>query len=239
MQQLSRTFSLLLITLLVTACGTKTVAIKGGATANLQKIAIIKVDNPDIYAASDFGNIGLAFGALGAAGAGASTATKTERLTAIMQQEQFQFGEELTRLIQEMLTANHYQSSQVEIERTEMGKPLTDYSGITDQGVDAILDVALINVGYATEHPMLSPQWRPSAQLLVSLVDAKTHEVLLQEKVMYGYHNPFLSGTDVDAPKRFHFNDSDALFASAPQLVDGLKVSANILASHITGHIKR
>jgi hypothetical protein len=89
------------------------------------------------------------------------------------------------------------------------------------------MDVALESFGYATEHPMFSPHWRPAAQVKVALVTRATQTVVYQEKFMYGYHNPLMSGTNLDASEIYRFKNREALIADESRLVAGLGVAGS------------
>lgn len=56
---------------------------------------------------------------------------------------------------------------------------------------------------------------------------------------MYGYHNPFMSGTDLDAPEAYHFDNKEALFASSERIVAGIKDSVEAVADQIQRNLKK
>lgn len=127
----------------------------------------------------------------------------------------------------------------VSVPRETPGKLLESYDGIDTADVDAIMDVAIESMGYATEHPLLSPHWRPSAVMHVALIDSHTHEKLYAEKFMYGYHNPFLSGTDLEAPSRYHFKNRESLFADSTKLVSGLQDSVVAVTHQVADNLAK
>jgi hypothetical protein len=56
--------------------------------------------------------------------------------------------------------------------------------------VDAILDVSLASLGYATEHFLFSPHWRPDVMVYASLVQRASSQRLYEERIMYGWPQP-------------------------------------------------
>ncbi len=71
-----------------------------------------------------------------------------------------------------------------------------------------------------------------------AMVDSKSQKVIYSEKFMYGYHNPFMSGTDIDAPEEYRFKNKEALFSDANNLADGIIVSIDAVAKEIAGNLK-
>ena len=83
------------------------------------------------------------------------------------------------------------------------------------------------------------PYWRPAAQVHVALVDSRTGSTLYGEKFMYGYHNPLMSGTDLEAPETYHFESKDALFSDSTRLVDGMQDSVAAVTGQIAQKLKK
>lgn len=223
---------------ILSACGANKVALRPEIKNSIQHVSIVRVDSKQ-YSALDNGNIGMMFGGVGAGFAGYSTAKKGELITEIIKKQNYDFGKTLTQLVKNQLKNGHYKVSVIDANRPKHGKLLDNYSAINKKKADAILDISMIHVGYATEHPLLSPHWRPSAQLLVALVDPRTNEILFQDQIMYGYHNPIISATDIDAPKEYRFDNAENLFADNKKLVDGLRLCAKDIANHITKELRK
>jgi len=231
--------SLVAVVTLLSGCASSPVAMRPESTAQINSVALIRVSEPAAYVANDFGNPGMMFGAVGGAVAGASADSAGNRLAGVIKDSGFTAGEELTQSLQDRLTAAGYQVRVVTAEREKTGKLMKDYDKVDATGADAILDVAIESIGYATEHPMFSPFWRPAAVVYVALVDARTHEKLYGEKFMYGYHNPLMSGTDLDSPDQFHFKDKDSLFADSTKVVDGMQDSLNAVTLKVAGNLAK
>ena len=199
----------------LSACGTTKMAVKPETTANVQTIALIKVSEPDAYVAQDFGNPGAAFGAVGGAIAGASSANAAENVHRTVVDANYAAGDHFTDLLRNKLSAAGYQVTLVSVTREKKHKLLESYDSVDAVDADAILDVAIESIGYATEHPMFSRHWRPASQVKVALIDRRSGEIVYSEKFMYGYHNPLMSGTDIEAPENYHFKNKDELFADS------------------------
>ena len=219
---------------LITGCGTTSMAVKPEATANVKTVALIEVADPPAYVGNDFGNPGMMFGAVGGAAAGASAASTGGRITAIASEAKYDYSDRLTGELAEQLRAAGYEVKVVSVSRAESHKLLESYEAVPADGVDAIIDVAVKDVGYATEHPMFSPHWRPSASVYIAMVDSSTGAEIYGQKFMYGYHNPFLPGTDIEAPEAYHFKGKDMLFADEAKLLDGLDHSIDAVVSEIS-----
>jgi hypothetical protein len=56
---------------------------------------------------------------------------------------------------------------------------------------------------------------------------------------MYGYHNPFMSGTDLEAPSAYHFKDKDSLFSDSTKLVAGMQNSVNAVTQKVAGNLAK
>jgi hypothetical protein len=54
---------------------------------------------------------------------------------------------------------------------------------------------------------------------------------------MYGYHNPFMKGTDLDAPKEYYFDGYDKLVSDPAKLRKGLDLGIDAIASHVVNRL--
>lgn len=220
-------------------CGASKMAVRPDATTHINTIALIQVAEPETYVANDFGNPGMMFGAVGGAVAGASSANAGKNLYQIISESGYAAGDDFTQSLQAKLSSAGYQVKVVAANRTKRTDLIEDYQAVDAAGADAILDVAIESIGYATEHPMFSPFWRPASMVKVALVDRASGKKIYTEKFMYGYHNPFMSGTDLDAPEAYHFGDKKALFASSERIVDGIKDSVAAVTDQIQQNLKK
>lgn len=227
------------LALLAAGCGPSKVAVKPGAIKEVREVALIRVAEPPAYVAQDFGHPGMMFGAIGGAAAGSSSANAGKNVNQLATAADFRAGERMTARLRDRLKAAGFQVRVVDVPAKTPTKPLQDIDAIDAGDADAVLDVTIQSIGYATEHPMFSPHWRPSAQVQVALFDRRDRQTLYSEKFMYGYHNPLLSGTDLDAPEAYHFKDKDALFADRDVLIQGMAQGIDSIADAIVSNIHK
>lgn len=231
------TFSILTI---LTGCGTTKTTLRPDATANITTIAIIKVDEPPAYVAQDFGNVGMMFGAAGAAVAGGSSANSGKSVASVTAKANYKASKRFTSQLAKKLSASGYKVKLVSVKRKDKTELLENYNAVIKVvRADAILDVVIESMGYATEHPMFSAHWRPASQVQVAFVDTRTGEKIYTEKFMYGYHNPFMSGTDIEAPEKYHFDNAEELFASDAEFINGLNHSVDAVVNQIVKTLKK
>lgn len=200
---------------LLAGCSAGTVALRPETANSIQKVALLTVAEPVAYVANDFGSPGAMPGGIGGAVAGISSANAGKCLQPIIEESGFTASEQITRSMQEELTAAGYNVMLVSVSREEPGKLLESYDGIDAASVDAFPDVAIESMAFATGHPLLSPYRRPASVVHVALIDGRTHVKPYSEKFMYGHHNPFMSGTDLDAPDNFYFSNEESPFTDS------------------------
>ena len=233
-------FATISIIAILTGCGTTKTTLRPDATANINKIAVIRVAEPQAYVAQDFGNVGMMFGAAGAAAAGGSSANAGKSVASVTAEAKYKAGRRFTSQLAKKLSASGYQVKLVSVRRKDNTELLENYDVVIKAvRADAILDVVIESMGYATEHPMFSAHWRPASQVQVAFVDTRTGEKIYTEKFMYGYHNPFMSGTEIEAPKKYHFNNNEELFASNAEFINGLNHSVDAVVNQIVKTLKK
>jgi len=226
-------------TTLLSGCSTSPVAVRPDALSNINTVALITVSEPSAYITNDFGNPGMLLGGIGGAVAGASSASAAKDLQQISREAEFAAGEQLTSSLQEQLTKAGYKVTLISAPHPKPGKLIQSYEGVDAGNADAILDVAIESIGYATEHPMFSPHWRPASVVHVALIDSRTHEKLYSEKFMYGYHNPLMSGTDLEAPETYHFKSKENLFSDNTKLLAGMQNSIDAVTIKVASKLSK
>lgn len=239
MKKISRAFFLLIATITLSGCGAGRVAVKPEAISKIDNIALIEVNEPQRYVGSDFGNIGAAFGAIGGVAVAMSSNNATVSVDQAVKKEGFNAGEYLSELLQKEIAPLGYNVKTIHVSRENTHDLLNGYENINSDGADAILDVAINSIGYATEHPLLSPYWRPASIIKVRLVNTLTGEKIYSEKFMYGYHNPFMSGTDLDAPKAYHFKNKKEMYSNDKLLVEGLQDCLKSVVERVAHNLKK
>lgn len=234
MIKVNLTFALMF---LLTACAPSAVSIKAEDKKSIQTIAILEIEEPQLRML----NLGSGMAAMGAVG-GAMIAAGEEsaKLGKILESEKFSFQKQLTQDLQQQLKNAGYKTMIVKVPREDKRSLLEDYSKLRIKGADAILDVVVTNYGYVTEHFMFSPHWRPEARVFVAMAKPLSTENIYQDAMMYGYHNPFMSGTNLDAPEAFEFAEEEDLFnAGAPKVISGLEDASEQIAQHISRALQK
>jgi hypothetical protein len=239
MKIISRAFVLLIATTTLSACSAAKVAVKPEAISKVENIALVQVNEPQTYVANDFGNIGAAFGAIGGVAVAMSSKDATVSVDQAAKKEGFSAGQYLSELLQKELTALGYKIKTIQVPREKTHELLENYENINTDGAEALLDVAINSIGYATEHPLLSSHWRPASVIEVNLVNGLTTEKIYSEKFMYGYHNPFMSGTDLDAPEAYHFKNKEEMYSDDKVLVEGMQDSIKAVVQRVASSLKK
>ena len=201
----------------------------------VKSIALIRVSEPREISVMGKGSIAMALGALGAAAVALDAHANSKGLLGAIARSKFSFSEQLTQDLASALAERGIKSRLINVGRN--GRPdklLDDYSPITAEGAEAILDVSLVTLGYATEHFLFSPHWRPEVNALVALARAGTNERIYEQRIMYGLHNPFLSAAKLHAPSQYQFANQEAMEAAEDaMLIGGLKDASKAIAAHV------
>lgn len=238
MKNVCLAFILLLAVVTLSGCGATMVAIKPDAISKVKSIALIEAGEPQTYVGNDFGNPGAAFGAIGGIAVAKSSNNAIKSINQVVKKEGFLAGQYLTESLQEELTALGYQVKLIKVLREKTFELLDSYESVKTEGADAVLDVAIKSIGYATEHPLLSPHWRPASVIEISLVSSLNNEKIYTEKFMYGYHNPFMSGTDLDAPKAYHHSNKESMFSDDKLLIEGMQDSVTAVVEAVSQRLQ-
>jgi len=114
-------------------------------------------------------------------------------------------------------------------------KLLSDYGKVPAAG--AYLDIDARVVGYLT-YNIQDSDFRPHIHVDVRLVSANTKAVLYSEQILFGYHNPYLSATQLPSSKQNYYKDFNVLMANKPQALEGLKRGMEAIAGHIASRLK-
>ena len=205
--------------------------------APIKTIAILSVSNPVKYQIMNYGTPTMAFGAVGGAVTGTKAASATEKFNEAIKTTHFNFSKEMMTRLTRYLREQGYNVVAVGVKRESPLKLIEDYSKVSTAGADAILDVGIRSVGYATVN-MMDRDFRPHVQMDFRLVSAGSKSVIYSEQVLFGYHNPFMSATELPADKQFYFKDFDALMGDKNQALQGLTEGVNSVARHVAGRLK-
>jgi len=209
----------------------------------IKSITLIRPPEPREYVTMNKGSALGAFGAIGGALMALESRQNDKGLLGALARTKFSFSEQFTQDLSAALNAGGYRVVMATADRgSRPDKLLEDYTAIwaADGTTEAALDVSVAYVGYSAEHFMLSPHWRPDVMVYASLVLRASGERLYEERIMYGYHNMFMSAAKLDAPKEYQFADQDALNAADDAtLINGLKDASQRIASHIAQNMRK
>jgi len=225
----------MLAALALSGCGAS-VPVKVGqqSLSGIRTVAIVKVPEPREYTVIDKGSPAGAMGAVGGAAIAMEANKNQKGLLGALARTKFSFADELTAELQATLRKLGYQTKVVSAQRSDPHKLLGEYSALTTSNDDAVLDVSTKGAGYATQHWLTSPFWRPEAHVEVALYSRNAGELVYDESFMYGYHNPFISATNLDAPVAYQFANKAAMEATSDErLISGLKDAAKAIANAV------
>ena len=198
--------------------------------ASLKSVVLLAPMNPPDYLLMNQGSGAKAFGLIGALADASGDRAKTNKLDDLLKAGQFDFSAELSKALQKKLQAAGYT---VSIETVERKKPMAmaKYSG---NAAGAVIDTGVWHVGYANES-ITDQDFRPAIKVDIQMTSKG--KTLYSEAVMYGYHNPFMKGTDLDAPKEYYFDGYDRLVSDPARLRKGLDLGIEAIASHVVGRL--
>lgn len=230
-----------LAALALTGCGASTpVKVDSQAMSGIRTVAIIKATEPREYTVINKGSPAGAMGGVGGALIALDAQKNQKGLLGALARTKFSFADQLTADLEAALQAKGYKTKVVAVQRGEPHKLLGDYANLMTSDVDAVLDVATKGVGYATQHWMNSAFWRPEAYIQVGLYTRGAGAPVYEETFMYGYHNAFLSATDLDAPEAYRFPNKEAMEAAGDKvLIDGLKDASKAITTQVATKLAR
>lgn len=219
-----------------TGCGgPSAITVKPDALKNIHSIAVLEIKKP-LQRMMDLGS-STPWGAISATN---DMKEIQPRFDAILKKEKFSFNTALTRDLYKALKHAGYKTYSLKVKRPDAAKLLEDYSQFKSKKVDALLDVAVVSSGYVVENFITSNFWRPEARVFVRLVNTSDGTILYQDTMMYGYHNPFMSGVDIDAPEKFHFSERADIFKAGDKtLIAGITDASKKVAQEISHQLKK
>ena len=231
----------LLTVLALIGCGASApTKIDAATLAGIDTIALISVSGPAEYTVINKGSLAAAGGAIGGAMIGAAAEADQPGLVGALSRNRFSFSEQLTADLKAALEARGYKVTVIQVPREKIGQPLKDFASISAGGAQAVLDVAVTNAGYATQHWMNSAFWRPEARVEVNLYSRPASKLVYEEAYMYGYHNPFMGAVDIDAPEQYRFANKELMDAASDDvLIGGLRDASLQIAAQIASKLAR
>lgn len=233
---------LALIVPLLGGCGASApVKVNSQALSEVRTVAVVKVPEPREYTVINKGSMAGALGPVGGVKIALDARKDQKGLLGALARTHFSFADQLTADLEAALKARGYDTRVVTVQREKPHQLLGKHDDQMSEGVDAVLDIANKGVGYATQHWMNSSFWRPKAYIQLGLFTRESGDSpAYQETFMYGYHNPLLSGTDLDAPETYRFKNREAMEAASDEtLVNGLKDASQAIAREVAAKLAR
>src|SRR5262245_28630024 len=216
---------------LIAGCGGVALQQFASKSEPIRTIALISIPNPEQYEAAD-GSKASMFGVIGAAAMTVDAKTMSEALTKAAREANFDYSREMQAAVTERLKRAGYKVVVVRAERGTPKELVGDYAKVPAADADALLDIDARMVGYVS-YNINDPDFRPYLLADVRLVSAKTRAVLYSEQVMFGYHNPLMSATQLPSDKKYYFKDFTALMADKPRALEGWRQGTRAISDHI------
>lgn len=234
MQGLLRSLSFILIAAVLGGCAGVT---KQAYKTPAEPIKSVLIATPDAFPKVTIGlagNVGLMFGAVGAAAATHDLAERANALNSAVSGQGASYHQQLLDKIRTSLAAAGIQSQTIGVKRgrsmlVEDYKPL-----VAQKNVDAVLDIFVTEASYGGTHPLLDPELRPILRVSARLVSAKTFETLYADDISFGFSNPFMSAQEIKSPKQYYYPNLDAALTNKAKTAEGLRVAADEVARFLT-----
>lgn len=168
----------------------------------------------------------------------------------------FNFGRDMTSAFVKALRSAGYRAVIIKAPRSAGNNFIEDYGSIRNPGVDAFLDTRTISVTYTigevNMRSMLDMYSRPYIHIHSRLVSAKSKKIMYAEMVNLTGDNLYVSGGEValpwkaSSPRKYYFKTS-AEDRSSPlkdpkrrsKAVTGLRAGLKPIAKHVVSKIKR
>jgi hypothetical protein len=198
----------------------------------IKTIALITVPDPSQYQAVDWGGKASLFGAVGGVATQADATTMSLALSTAAKEANFEYSREMQTAVADRLTRAGFKVVAVTAKREAPEKLLSDYSQVPAGGADALLDVDARTVGYSS-YNIQDPDLRPHVHVDVRLVSAKTRAVLYSEQILFGYHNPYMSATQLPSERQYYFKDFGTLMGDRTRALQGIRSGTQAIADHI------
>jgi len=227
------------IVFLLAGCGSAPTKVDKASLQGIHTIAVVEVPQPRQYTVMNAGSIMGAMGAVGGAMMAMDAHKNEKGLLGAEARTKFNYSLTVTRDLISALRKDGYDVKLIRVKYTNPMKLLENPQAMIPSDVDAVLDTSIRDVGYKTENWAYSAYWRPAAFMEVRLT-RKDGTSIYQEKFMYGYHNKFMSATDLDAPEMYHYKNKAAMeAASDSKLIHGLMDASQAIANSVQTQLSK
>jgi hypothetical protein len=200
--------------------------------APIKSIVLLTPMNPDHYVIIEQGTASGQLGMAGALAAMQGDGSKEAQMNTFLKNGGFDFGPQFTQRLQKKLADAGYSVSIIAVERSKpMGMAKVPAEAAQ---ADAVIDTAIWHVGYGNVS-IIDPAYRPAIKVDVRMTRGANK--VYGETLMYGYHNHFMAGTDLDAPGSYFFNGYAALLHDPAKLREGLDIGMDMIVSHVAARL--
>jgi hypothetical protein len=223
--------ALLALAASLSACATISQQQFNPQAESIHTIALISVADPVEYRTTDYGSKAGLLGPIGGAAIASGAAKMTAALTQAVKESKFDYSRAMQAALTEQLTRAGYKVVTVSARR-DGAKLLSDYSAVPSGGADALLDIEGLVVGYSSVS-VYDGDLRPHVQVNARLVSAKTRAPLYSEQFLFGYHNAFMSATELPSDKQYYFKNFESLMDNKARAIEGLQRGTETIAAQI------
>jgi hypothetical protein len=228
-----RVLELCLVSILtgtLTACGAlPTQNFEHSARATIKRVDIVPLGTPEHTQVRIMNPIGAGFGVVGNLVEARRAAWASQAMESTLAAAHFDFRASLSNAVTQAVSKVGFTITRLAGTRPEKesGRFLSKYPPL--KHVDAYLDVYATYVGF--EAPQSSTAFRPRLELSARLVSVKDHQVLFQDRIIYGcVENTDEDAVLVRADDNLSFRDRTALEADPTRTARALQSAIDAAA---------
>ena len=197
----------------------------------VKSIVIVKVHNLENYQLNDFGN------PLGVIGGAINGASKTDTLNEMLTSNGFDFASQMETELKDRLENAGYIVQVADVKKENPQKLLESNDGVDIGSADAVIDVAIRVIGYASI-TITDADYRPYLDMLVQLKDTQGN-LIYGDHILYGGHNPFMGAHEIESPKEYFYADFDSMTKDAAAVATGMKTGVSKIVEYIVGNLAK
>ena len=186
---------------------------------------------------SSLASSGSGFGLVGGLASEANRKDKGDQFTKLVHEYVPPLGFHLRKSLQDRLRSVGYEVKQVDVVRKGPNALMSDYSKIGGDA-DAILDVVIFQIGYASEESY-SVKYEPVLTVMARMVSGKNKEVLYSEFITYGHklrrHKE--EWVHIPARKNLVYPNFQSLVKDGKQAAEELATGAESVAGYLAKNL--
>ena len=208
-----------------------------GSLVSIKSIALLEVPNPAYYNFGDnTGSGAFFFGILGGLAEGSAVGGDSKEYG------NFNFAKIIQETLKKHLQGEDYEVIQVAVNRKNKFGLVEDYNSVKIKGVDALLDIAPVEIGYKQNDlaGVFSSESGPIITVVVRLISAATREVLYADTIRYGWKpTTYLTDLDIESPSSAQFKNNNDLKANKERAIQFLIWGIEEISMHIAGSLSK